>query len=247
MSSWFNNEALWRDFYPYIFSEERIEAAAEEVRQICELTGVREGAVLDLACGPGRHAVAFAERGFDVTGVDLTPFLLEKARERAKNAQAVVEWVRSDMREFVRPEAFDLAVSLFTSFGYFDDEEDDIRVLKNIRESLSARGTCVIDVMGKERIARDFEPTFSERLSDDSLLVQRREITDDWSRIQNEWVLVRDDTAITHRFEHAIYSGRELKDRLQQAGFADIRLYGGFGGSPYDRQAQRLVAVAKKR
>lgn len=103
MSSWFENEALWRDFYPYIFSEERIEAAAEEIRQIRDLTGVREGAVLDLACGPGRHAVAFAERGFDVTGVDLTSFLLEKARERARDAGVAVEWIRSDMRKFVRP------------------------------------------------------------------------------------------------------------------------------------------------
>ena len=69
--------------------------------------------------GPGRHVAALAKRGFRVTGVDLSPFLLRRAQELAQRESFGIEWVQEDMRSFLRPEAFDLAISLFTSFGYF--------------------------------------------------------------------------------------------------------------------------------
>src|SRR5437773_5500468 len=117
---WFENETLWRELYPYVFSLERLAAAESQVAAILALTGVTGGAVLDLCCGPGRHAVEFARRGFRVTGVDRSPFLLERAMERASESAVEVEWVLDDMREFRRPAAFDLACNLFTSFGYFE-------------------------------------------------------------------------------------------------------------------------------
>ena len=76
MSEWFEDAAFWETFYPIMFPEERYEAAAEEVDNIVALTGVQEGRVLDLCCGPGRHTVELAKRGFQVTGVDRTPFRL---------------------------------------------------------------------------------------------------------------------------------------------------------------------------
>src|ERR1035441_7575659 len=133
---WFEDEALWRELYPYVFPAERVAAAAGQVTQILALTGAAGGAVLDLCCGPGRHAVEFARRGFQVTGVDRSRFLLERARERADAAGVAVEWVLDDMREFARPAAFDLACNLFTSFGYFEREEDNLRVLGDVRPSL---------------------------------------------------------------------------------------------------------------
>ena len=94
MREWFENEDFWREMYPYMFDEQRFAAADEQVRKILKLTGIRRGAVLDLCCGPGRHSVALAKRGFQVTGVDRTRFLLNKARRHAKSARARVEFVR---------------------------------------------------------------------------------------------------------------------------------------------------------
>ena len=96
--------------------------------------------MLDLCCGPGRFSIELAKRGFRVTGVDRTRFLLGKAKSREKKAGVKVEWVESDMRDFVRPGAFDLALSMFTSFGYFDDKADDLRVLRQVCESLKPGG-----------------------------------------------------------------------------------------------------------
>src|SRR5437016_1683509 len=156
---WFESEEFWQDFYAFMFSPERFAAAKEEVSRIMELTQCSGGSLLDLCCGPGRHAVEFAQRGFQVTGVDRSPFLLERAREHASTSQAgaSVEWVKEDMRTFLRPAAFDLVCNLFTSFGYFKDEDEDLCVLRNIHRSLKDAGVLVIDVLGKERLARTWQ------------------------------------------------------------------------------------------
>ena len=247
MREWFEDESFWRVMYPYMFDEQRFAAADEQVRKILKLTGIRRGAVLDLCCGPGRHSVALAKRGFQVTGVDRTRFLLNKARRHAKSRRAKVEFVHSDMREFVRPGAFRLAINLFTSFGYFDKKDDDRRAARNIFESLQAGGVCVIDVMGKERLAKIMQSSGVTRHADGSLLVQMHEIFDDWTRIRNEWILLKGNRVRRFKFHHTIYSGQELRDLLGQAGFAEVKLYGGFEGQPYGPDAGRLVAVARKR
>lgn len=119
MCEWFEDESLWRDFS---CSRKSACAWGDEVAQVVALAGLAAPAgkaVLDLCGGPGRPAVPLAQRGMRVTGVDRTACLLERARERAGLAGVDVEWVQSDMREFRRPAASDLALSLFTSFGYF--------------------------------------------------------------------------------------------------------------------------------
>jgi SAM-dependent methyltransferase len=243
---WFENDDFWREFYPFMFSDERFAATPDEVSRILALTQCSGGSVLDLCCGPGRHSVEFAQRGFKVTGVDRSPFLLEKAREHAAKSGASVQWIEQDMREFVRPASFDLACSLFTSFGYFEDEQDDLRVLRNIHQSLEEKGVLIIEVLGKERLARVWKDTMCNELADGSLIFQRPQIRDDWTRIRSEWTLVKESHSRSFTFEHTIYSGRELKDRLLSCGFKQVQLFGDLQGSRYDLDAMRLVAVARK-
>jgi SAM-dependent methyltransferase len=234
--------------YPFMFPEERFRLGEQEVDKVARLAGMAEQAdraVLDLCCGPGRHSVPLAQRGMRVTAVDRTRFLLERARERAHQTGLLVEFVEADMRDFRRPGAFDLALSLFTSFGYFDQREEDLRVLRNLQASLKSDGVLVIDVVGMEWLARHFQQTRSRSLPDGTLLVERSKVVDDWTRIENEGILVRDGRASTFRFRLSVYSGQELKDWLAGASFAEVTLYGDLDGAPYDREASRLIAVAR--
>jgi hypothetical protein len=89
-------------------------------------------------------------------------------------------------------------------------------------------------------------PTISQRTADGALLVQRHEVVDDWSRVRNEWTVVRDGRARTFEFLLRIYSGQELKRLLEAAGFGVVRLHGALDGRPYDIEAERLVAVARR-
>jgi SAM-dependent methyltransferase len=229
-----------------MLSKERCGDAAALVSKALRLAKPKGKSVLDLCCGFGRWAIPLAERGFRVTGVDRTAHFLEQARTRARKARVRIEWVRQDMREFVRPGAFDLALSMFTSFGYFDDKQEDLRVLRNIFTSLRPGGVLLMEMAGKEILARIFQPTTSTSLPDGNLLVERHEVLDGWSRIRNEWTFIKGGKARTWRFHVTIFSGQELRDRLEQAGFTNVKLFGSFEGDDYGLNAQKLIAVGRR-
>ena len=246
MGEWFQDDSFWEEFFPFIFSAKRLAAADKEVERLLNLSGFHGGVILDLCCGPGRHAVSLAKKGFPVTGLDRTPYFLEKAREWAEVEDVEVEWVQEDMRTFLREDSFDMALSLFTSFGYFETKEEEIGVLRNVFRSLKPGGLFLLDVFGKEILAKSYHPCICEQMDDGSLVFQRVLVKDDWSRIENEWILVKGETAKTRRFELWAYSGRELKELLQEAGFEDIQLFGNLKGDAYGPEAKRLVALAWK-
>jgi SAM-dependent methyltransferase len=246
MPEWFADDTFWNDLFPFEFGEEAFAAGERQVELARALSGVERGDALDLGCGPGRHAIGLAKLGFRVTGVDLSAFHLEKARERAAAAGVTVEFVETDMRTFVRDAAFDLALSIFTSFGYFEDARDDARVLENLHRSLKPGGVLVMDVISKEHMAKVMAPTLSTRLPDGTLRIQRHEIVDDWSRIKNEWLYIKDDHIRTWRFHLRVYSGQELKALVRAAGFREIALYGALDGRPYGADLTRLVVRAVK-
>lgn len=245
-TEWFDDDEFWQAMTPLMFSEERCGDAVVLVPKALKLVKPRGKDVLDLCCGPGRWAIPLAQRGYRVTGVDRTRRFLDLAQKRARAARVQIEWVRQDMRDFVRPGAFDLALSMFTSFGYFDDGGEDLRVLRNLFTSLRPGGSLLMEMAGKEILARLFQPTTSTKLPDGSLLVERHEVFDGWSRIRNEWTLVKDGKVRTWRFHLTIYSGQELRDRVEQTGFRDVKLFGSFAGEEYGLNAQRLIAVGRK-
>ena len=127
----------------------------EEGEGIVGLLSLPPGAsVVDLGCGRGRHAIPLSRRGYRVTGVDLSEKMLGLARERAQREGASVVWVREDMRKFVRRGAFDACLSLFTSFGFFNDEENEL-VIGNVAKSPKEGGTtcCSLPLLQRQFIA----------------------------------------------------------------------------------------------
>jgi len=243
---WFDDDSFWRELYPFVFPEKRVAAADEQVAKALALTKPPGKSVLDLCCGPGRCSIALAKKGFRVTGVDKTRYLLNKARAKAKAARVNIEWVREDMRDFVRPASFALVLSMFTSFGYFDDRQDDMTVLQNMFTSLQPGGACLIEVLGKERLAKILQPTISTVLPGGTLMVERHEIFDDWTRVRNEWLLIRGGRAKSFNFHHTIYSGQELRDRMERVGFVAVKLHGNLDGDAYGPDAERLVTIGHK-
>jgi SAM-dependent methyltransferase len=137
-----------------------------------------------------------------------------------------------------------LAVCLFTSFGFFRDDADNRRVLENVATSLRPGGVFVLDLLGKEILAKVFTPTSSHEMAD-ALMVSRRRAVEDWSRMENEWLVIRDGASRTFPFSHWIYSAREIKEMFLSAGFADVCAYGDYSGAPYGPEATRLVILGR--
>lgn len=253
MTQWCDDDALWTAYLRFGELEARRGSAAQEVEQLEALLQIRPGSeILDMCCGVGRHSIELARRGYRLTGVDRFEPFLAKARAAAKagGVGTEVEWVRDDMRTFSRPRAFEAAVSLFTSFGYFHDDTEERRVLENLFVSLKPGGRLVMDVMGKEVIARIFRSSMVTRrvvAGGEAILIDEPRVGDDWRHIASRWTFVwpeggRESFEIKCR----CYAATELKRQLADAGFTDVQAFGGLDGCPYDENAQRLVIAARR-
>lgn len=243
---WHERDTFWKAACPVLFSERRICEAPVEVDRIVTLLGIdRKAHLLDLCCGIGRHCLEFARRGFEVTAVDRTRFYLDTASGRAKDEGLKVEFVHADMRDFHKDGAFDVIVNLFTSFGYFEDPEDDRRVVENVYRSLTSGGIFLLETMGKEVLARIFLER-NWRQEGDMIILEERKICKNWSWCDNRWTILKGETRTEFNVSHRLYSAAELSALLAECGFVGIDVYGGLEGGAYDHTARRLTIVAHK-
>jgi SAM-dependent methyltransferase len=246
LKDWFENDEFWRHLEPFLFDDERWNTACEEVDQIVALLKLKKGnSILDLCCGPGRHSLELAKRGFRVTGVDRTNFYLTKAKRQAEKENLAVEFLKKDMRKFIRKEAFNTVMMMFTSFGYFEKSAQDYQVLDNIFQSLKKNGLLLLDLMGKEIVIRTFRPRDWRELNG-TFLLEERDPDEKWEFLFNRWILFKDNSRYEFQFKIKIYSAVELSNLLKDCGFRKIDIYGALRGSAYDQSADRLVVVAKK-
>ncbi|RFF27232.1 MULTISPECIES: bifunctional 2-polyprenyl-6-hydroxyphenol methylase/3-demethylubiquinol 3-O-methyltransferase UbiG [unclassified Wenzhouxiangella] len=239
---WYLDDDFWRNFGSLMFNADTFARGSQEVQQLLALLGSRPQTVLDLGCGPGRHALPLADAGLAVTAVDTSPSLLEQLEtERGERA---IEIVEADMREFVRPQTFDVVIVMWTSFGYFTDEADHRRVLTNIRDSLKPGGRLVLDLVGLEYLCRNLQPVHLTEYDDGRILVERPDLTEAMTRLENQWMLIDGDRVHYHEFSHRVWSAGEIRSLLQDAGLSLKAVYGSYDGDEYDLDAERMIVIA---
>ncbi len=246
MADWHEDYSFW-EVIDLIHDLQNKEGTKEEVDHIIGLLELEPGAhTLDLCCGVGRHSLELARRGFVVTGVDRTSQFLERANRQAEDEGLSVEFVHEDMRQFCRPDSFDAAINFFTSFGFFSNEEN-LRVLQNLHESLKPGGRLVMEMVGKEILARTFQERDWFRSKDgETVLLEERKIRDGGRWVDVKWHLIKGSERREGSWSLRLYSGEELEASLRRMGFNSVKLYGTVEGAPYDVNAKRLVAVAQK-
>ncbi len=238
------NDLFWKKIGPAIFTKSRMQIAADEVTKIEKLLNLKPGLrVLDMACGVGRHALEFARRGYIVTGVDRIRGYLEEAKTQAESEGLDVEFIKADMRDFKREGAFDVCINMYSSFGYFEFVDEDKKVLDNMYLSLIPGGMLILDLVGKEVIARNFrERDWYEE--DGVLLLQERKLAQNWSWIENRWITIKNNERNELTFGHRLYSASELTSLVGEAGYTGLSVYGELDGSEYGSNASRLVVTA---
>ena len=246
---WFADESYWEMNRSFIWSDRRIEMSGTAVTRIMDLLGMKSGeSVLDLACGFGRHSLLFAEHGLDVTGVDLNSAFIEEAKSKAIAARQNIRFVRADMREFKEPNSYGYIVLLYNSFGYFTDQEDDERVLRNSFESLLPGGKMLISVMGRE-INERLMSSKKDRTwwgEEGNYRLHECVMNEDRSWATIRMIILKGSDQQIFEYGVRLYSEPELVKSLTDAGFEDIQTYGSLSGSRYDDEASGLHAVAAK-
>jgi SAM-dependent methyltransferase len=243
---WFSDEWFWETYGPLMFDEIRLSDTPAEAEGIIRLTGLDAKAeILDCCCGMGRHSIELASRGYRLTGTDLSEGYLKIARQEAEKRQLAVDWRRMDVRDLDYQDRFDGIINMFTSFGYFEDPEEDLILLKKLHAALKQGGVLFMEMMGKEVLARDFEErVWFEREGIKILLEYSVDLN--WTELHNRWLFFQENKMTEYSFRHRIFAASEMAAMLWQAGFETIDIYGDFKGNLYDHKAKQLILVAHK-
>lgn len=203
--------------------------------------------LLDLCCGHGRHAIPLAQRGLKVVCQDLSPHQLERARTSAGELGVELEIVQRDMRDIRWSGRFDAVINLFSAFGFFPSDEDNIRVLEGVAGALKPGGRLLLDTRSYEHVMRTWQPHGYFRGEGDVLVLEDRKM--DWMRGIEEVERTHIEAdgrrwKITLRLR--LFPAHELVDWLARAGLEAERLFGSYAGAPFGLDAERLIIVARK-
>ncbi len=221
----------------------------KEAEFIVKALGLKPGdRVLDIGCGYGRHAVVLAEMGLQVVGLDINPAYLEVARAKAKELGVKVDFVPGDMRHMPWRSEFDGAYMFYTSFGFYDDE-DNVRVLSEAASALKPGGRLLVDVRNRERLVALAAAHGSERWrwweGWGDLLVLGEEILDlGVGRITDRRIFFKSREFKGERsISLRLYSLRELISLMKEAGLEVQAAYGDYNASPYSVTSPRMILV----
>jgi SAM-dependent methyltransferase len=239
-NNWFEN---WFDtnYYHQLYKH-RNEVEAENfiAKLLAFIKPAANQAVLDLACGKGRHSVFLNSHKLNVTGIDLSEKNIRNAKELEN---PTLRFEIKDMRSNFGENKFSIIFNLFTSFGYFDNEDDDLKVLTNISKALVKDGIFVFDYLNSEVIR-------SSTFKDEKINVDNVEFRLS-KTIENNFIIKKikiNDKGEIHNYTEKV----KLIDKAWfEKSFAFVGLeiqniFGNYDLNPYSKSAERLIIVAKK-
>ena len=228
-------------FYRDDLTDERSDAEVASLVELLELDSPMR--ILDLACGFGRHANRLAVLGHSVTGVDFTPGFLEIARQKAAEMGVQVDYRQGDMRQVGFVEEFDRVLLLFTSFGYFEDDEN-AQVMENMARALKPGGLLGFDTPNRDVIVKDLS-TSDVIEKDGDLMINRLSFDALTGRFHNRRIVIRNGVRKDKPFSIRLYNATEIRDLLNGVGLEVYKMLGG-DGQPLSVSSRRMVVVARK-
>ncbi len=237
---WFNTKEYLEVY------KNRDDVEAETLTELILSNIAIEGSakILDMAAGAGRHAINFARRGFNVTAVDLSRNLIKVAKENASVYDLNIDFVHSDIRKFETSDKFDLVLNLFTSIGYFDNDEENFELLRKAYGLLKPGGCFVLDYFNKNYLEANLIPSSVETING-AVINQNRSIRGD--RVIKE-IIIKKNGDIKKFFESVrMFSFNELQTELENTGFKIISDFGDLDGKPFVLETSpRVIIIASK-
>lgn len=235
--SWFDSP------YYHILYKDRDKKEAEIFidNLIHFLSPPKNAQFLDLACGKGRHAVYLNKKGFQTIGIDLSAESIAYASQYENEG---LQFYVQDMRKPFRINYFDYVLNLFTSFGYFEQERDDMAVMNSICKMLKKEGVVVLDFMNVKCVEKNIIPTEQKNINGISFQITKR--------IENNFVVKHihfTDKGIEYNYEEKVKLLRlaDFEKYLSAAHLKIVNLFGNYQLQPFDPGAsERLIIIAQK-
>lgn len=234
---WFNSP-----FYHILYKHRDFEEAKSFIDALSQLLRFEKNQrALDVACGRGRHALYLNEKGLDVTGIDISEESITYA-SRFENEK--LKFRVHDMRENVGDEQFELIFNLFTSFGYFEKEEDNYQTISAFSKSLTKGGKLVIDFMNTPKILCCLVPEEETEIKGINFKITRK---------IHEGFIVKTIKFSHEQKEYAFYEKvriihkEDFFDYFNFAGLSLNHLFGDYQLSTYDQQnSERMIFIVTK-
>lgn len=239
--SWFEN---WFDtpYYHALYKSRDEEEAARFLGLLLEKLALpAQSRVLDLACGKGRHALFLSQQGFDVLGVDLSENSISEAK---KLESAYLHFQVGDMRVPQGNLGFDAVFNLFTSFGYFETTDENVKTLQAIHQSLKPEGLLVIDFMNSEKAIRTMQPAYHLVRAGIEFFISKT--------VENQIISKKirfKDRGKDFEFEERVQllTLDDFQLYFNQTGFRLLQIFGDYTLQTFDLiQSDRLILIAQK-
>lgn len=235
---------VWFDspYYHLLYQNRNYEEAEVFINNLLEkLKPKPNSTMMDLACGAGRHSIFLANKGFDVTGVDLS----NRSIRQAKKSEAEnLHFYQHDIRNYFRINYYDYIFNFFTSFGYFDFESDNIKTLRAANWGLKDNGVMVIDFLNIHTVIKNLVPQETKQIDGVTFNIQRSVFND---RILKEIEII--DGNKVGRFTEAVQALalEDFQAYFAKTGFVLEHTFGDYELNDYDpNQSDRLIMIARK-
>ncbi len=206
-----------------------------------QLQPEKDQKILDLACGRGRHAIYMNQKGYEVVGLDLAPENIEFAKQYENER---LHFAVKDMREDLGTTEFDWVFNLFTSFGYFDQPDEDLKAMKAIHKGLRPKGKLVLDFMNVHRVARRLVPEEVKQVNDITFQIERSIL---------DGHIVKDirfhAENMNYHYEEKVkaLTKSDFESLFSKVGLVTIAAFGSLDLQPFDEEkSDRLILVAEK-
>jgi SAM-dependent methyltransferase len=240
---WFSNK-----FYLELYKHRNEEDARRMIDLLQRSISVNtKSKALDIACGAGRHSLELARRGFDVTGFDLSEFLINEAKKALKNSKEKnlkAKFLIRNMMDFNFKNSFDFAVNIFTSFGYFRNDSENFKVIENLSRSLKKGGYFIFDFLNKKYLEKNLVP-YSKTTNGDFTAIQKRKIENGF--VKKEITIKKNKRVMQFNEVIKLYSLNEFKNTFGSYNLKIQNLFGDYFGNKFsEHKSPRLIIIAKK-
>lgn len=234
---WFNTP-----YYHILYKSRDTQEAAAFIDNLIEyLTPPTDSKFLDVACGKGRHSINLNSKGYDVTGMDISPQSIAEANTRQN---PTLRFFVADMRKPFADNEYDIALNLFTSFGYFEDRNDNVLALQNILKALKPNGIFVLDYFNAEKILSCLVPQ-DTKVEEGIEFNISKQVVD--GRIVKTISFEAGGRHHTYTEKVEAKTKADFEKLFDKAGFIVTALFGDYQLRPFDAiQSDRLIFVLQK-
>ncbi|HCQ30054.1 MAG TPA: SAM-dependent methyltransferase [Flavobacteriales bacterium] len=236
-AQWFDTE-----YYHILYKHRDFDEAEKFIKNLVDfLSPAKDAYFLDMACGKGRHAVFLNKLGYKTDAFDLSPNNIKEAK---KFENDTLHFYVNDIRKPLKVNTYDYALNLFTSFGYFEDDKEDIKALKAIATALKDKGTLVLDFLNVDNLSIKENEKITQEIDGITFITSKKT---EGSFVVKDIEVIDGNRRFTYQERVKLINQDKFNHYFAQAGFKILHTFGNYNLDAFNpEKSERIILVAQK-